>query len=70
MLCKPLEENLHSPICCNFDPVSNVSDVSDLQEEKHDLHKISTLAGIIILCKALDGNSILQFVAISIQFEK
>jgi hypothetical protein len=57
ILRKPLRENADSSIRCNFDPVSNVKDVSDLQDEKHDLYKISTFAGIIMLCKPLDENA-------------
>jgi hypothetical protein len=54
MIRKPLDENANSSICCNFDPVSNANGLSEVQDEKHDLHKISTLGGIIMPCTPLD----------------
>jgi hypothetical protein len=54
MLCKPLDENADSSIRCNFDPVANISDLDEPQYEKHDLHKISRLARIVMLYKSLD----------------
>jgi hypothetical protein len=57
IFCKQLDENAHSSIRCNFDPVSNVNDFSERQCEKHDLNNRSILAGIIILYKQLDENA-------------
>jgi hypothetical protein len=43
---RPLSENAHWAIRCNFEFDSNVTDVSDVQQKKHDLHTTSTVAGI------------------------